>query len=328
MFNQHQGRLRGTIGLALSTTLGLALILATGPLNTLASTLAPSDQGQALNPVTIAAGATANLTVRGFCLDFGKPFPTDNTTTKGLADDKVRAALNYSIQKGYTEGNPAQVELAVWFLRDNTWHNADHTVAQEIVDNATTANTPSTSGDGLSLSDAVSQNKVTLQATFVAQTAEHFYGDTTLQISNTGTADVKIYMPVGTVFTVPNGGGNFQDLAAYALGVPGTQQAAVPTSTAEPTKTAAPTSTTEPTMTVAASATVAAARPTATQTVRPAATATATRPAPSGLPQTGSPDGTGSNEGLVLTLLALTLVALGFVIRFEQLKRASTSRRG
>ena len=327
MFNKHRGRLSGTIGLALSTTLGLALILATGPLNTLASTLAPSGQGQALNPVTIAAGATADLTVRGFCLDFGKPFPTDNTTTKGLADDKIRAALNYSIQKGYTEGNPAQVELAVWFLRDSTWHNAEHTIAQEIVDNATTANTPSTTGDGLSLSDAASQNKVTLQATFVAQTAEHFYGDTTLQITNTGTADVKIYMPVGTVFTVPNGGGNFQDLAAYALGVQGTQQAAPSTSTPEPTQTAAATSTTEPTMTVASTATAVAVKPTATQTVRPVATATATRPVPSGLPQTGSPDGTGGNTGLILSLLALTLVALGIVTRSEQVKRTVRNRR-
>lgn len=328
MLNRHRNSFHRTIALVLSTTLGLALILVAGPLTTLASSMTPLDQGQALNPMTIAAGETVNLTVRGFCLDFGKPFPTDNTTTKGLADDKIRAALNYSIQKGYTEGNPAQVELAVWFLRDNTWHNADHTIAQEIVDNATTANTPSTSGDGLSLSDAVSQNKVTLQAKFVAQTAEHFYGDTTLQIMNTGTADVKIYLPVGTVFTVPNGGGNFQDLAAYALGIQGTQQAASSTSTPEPTQTAAATSTTQPTMTVASTATAAAARSTATQTVRPAATPTATRPAPSGLPQTGTPNGTGGNAGLVLTMLALTLVALGFVTRSEQVKRTARNRRG
>ena len=48
MFNKHRGRLSGTIGLALSTILGLALILATGPVNTLAGLLAPSGQGQAL----------------------------------------------------------------------------------------------------------------------------------------------------------------------------------------------------------------------------------------------------------------------------------------
>lgn len=316
MFNKHRDRLRGTIGLVLSTTLGLALSLATGPLNTLASSMTPLGQGQGLNPLTIAAGGTANLTIRGFCIDFGKPFPTDNTTTKGLADDKIRAALNYSIQKGYTEGNPAQVELAVWFLRDSTWHNADHTVAQEIVDNATTANIPSTSGDGMSLSDAVTQNKVTLQAKFVAQTAEHFYGDTTLQIKNTGTTDIKIYLPVGTVFTVPNGGGNFQDLAAYALGLQGTQQAAPATSTPEPTKTATPT------------ATAVVARPTATQTVKVAAATptAASTPAPNALPQTGNPDGTGDSVGIFLTLLAFTLVALGFVIRSEQVKRASRSR--
>jgi hypothetical protein len=322
MLNRNRNRFQRATALALSATLGLALMLVAGPLSTLASSMAPSDQGQALNPMTIAAGATANLTVRGFCLDFGKPFPTGNTTTKGLADDKIRAALNYSIQKGYTEGNPAQVELAVWFLRDNIWHNADHTVAQEIVDNATTANTPSTSGDGLSLSDAVSQNKVTLQATFVAQTAEHFYGDTTLQITNTGAADVKIYLPVGTVFTVPNGGGAFQDLAAYALGVQGTQQAVPATSTPEPTQTAAASSTPEPTMTVASTATVAA-----TQTARPVVSPTATRPVPSGLPQTGTPDGTGGNAGLVLSLLALTLVALGLVIRSEQVKHTARIRR-
>ncbi len=122
---------------------------------------------------------------------------------------------------------------------------------------------------------------------------------------------------------MPNGGGSFQDLAAYALGVQGTQQAVPATSTPEPTQTAAATSTLEPTMTVASTATVEAARP----TVRPAASATATRPVPSGLPQTGTPDGTGGNAGLVLTLLALTLVALGLVTRSEQVKRTVRIRR-
>ena len=182
--NKPRDRLGAAVWYAVSMTLALALVLSIAPLTTRAGALAPSGQGQSLNPVTIPAGGTANLTVRGFCLDFGKPFPTDNTTTNGLADDKIRAALNYSIQKGYTEGNPAQVELAVWFLRDNTWHNADHAVAQEIVNNATTANAPATGGEGTSLSDAVKQNQVTLQAKFAAQTAGHFYGDTTLQIKN------------------------------------------------------------------------------------------------------------------------------------------------
>ncbi|MFL5733581.1 MAG: hypothetical protein ACJ78Q_10305 [Chloroflexia bacterium] len=97
LVNRHRNTFPGAIWAFFGTTLGLALVLAVGPLYTLANTMAPPDQGQGLNPLTIPVGGTANLTARGFCLDFGKPFPTDNTTTNGLADDKIRAALNYSI---------------------------------------------------------------------------------------------------------------------------------------------------------------------------------------------------------------------------------------
>ncbi|MFL5733582.1 MAG: hypothetical protein ACJ78Q_10310 [Chloroflexia bacterium] len=206
--------------------------------------------------------------------------------------------------------------MAIWYLRDNTWHNAEHTVAQEIVNNATAANVPPATGDGTALSDAVKQNQVTLAAKFVAQTAGHFYGDSTLQIKNTGTTDVKIYMPVGTVFTVPNGGGQFQDLAAYALGPQGTQQAAPSTSTPAPTMTAAPT------------ATAAAAAPTATQaTSAAAATPTAmSAPASSTLPQTGSSDGTGASVGMVLALTALMLLALGLLTKLPLAQRKAPRR--
>ena len=310
--DKGRNRFSGAVWSALCTALGLALLLSIGPLSARAEALASVAQGQGLNSVTIPAGATASLTVRAFCLDFGKPFPTDNTATNGLADDKIRAALNYSIQKGYTEGNPAQVELAVWFLMSSSWHDVEHTVAQEIVDNATTANVPATSGDGLSLSDAVAQNKVTLEAKFVAQTVSHFYGDTTLQIKNTGTSDIKIYMPVGTVFTVPNGGGKFQDLAAYALGPQGTQQAASATATTEPTMTAAPTVTVATAMpTATAIATVAAATPTAMSA-----------PVTNTLPQTGSPSGgNGGIVSILVALAALMLIVLGLVMRPEQSKR-------
>src|SRR5207302_7592394 len=122
----------------------------------------------------------------------GKPYPTQNMTPKGLADDKIRAALNYSIQKGYTNGNPQQVELAVWFLRDGTWHNAQHDIGQEIVNNANSTGAPPATGDGTALTDAVTQNKVSITAKFIAQTQDHFYGDATIELKNSGTADVKV----------------------------------------------------------------------------------------------------------------------------------------
>jgi len=90
-FKRHQPQARKLSLLASSLGIGLAMSLL---MWTFVASASPTGQGQALNPLTIPAGGTANLTVRGFCMDFGKPFPVDNTAPKGLADDKIRAALN------------------------------------------------------------------------------------------------------------------------------------------------------------------------------------------------------------------------------------------
>ncbi|HUP27889.1 MAG TPA: hypothetical protein VM409_05590 [Chloroflexia bacterium] len=204
----------------------------------LASANVVRQTNQTPRSITIAAGASATLTARGFCLDFGKPFPTQDMTARNLAVDKIRAALNYSIQKGYTDGNPQQVELAVWYLRDNTWHGEQHTIADEIVRESATAQVPTSTGDGTSISDAVSQNKVTVTAKFVPQTADAFYGDATVTIRNTGTSEMKVYMPVGVTFSTI-AGGNFQDLIAYELAVQ--QGTTTPGATASPATTLQPT---------------------------------------------------------------------------------------
>jgi len=242
---------------------------------------------QAPRTVTIAAGATATLTARGFCLDFGKPFPTQETTSRALAADRIRAALNYSIQKGYTEGNPQQVQLAVWYLRDNTWHAEQRAIAEEIVREAATAPVPPSSGEGISLSDAVTQNLVTVTARFVPQTADAFYGDGTITIRNTGTSEVRVYLPMGTTFSTVANAGTFQDLLVYELAVqqgtttPGGATASPATTqqaTAQPTITAVttpgtPGGTTTAVSTVQITGTVGA---TGTTTVEATAEATTT----------------------------------------------------
>ncbi len=317
----HRFRNSRTLGVAsLIMVVGLVSSLALWPIaaSAMGSTYYP--QAKPNDSLTIKAGGTATLTVRGFCMDFGKPFPTQETTIKGLADDKVRAALNYSIQKGYTEGNPQQVEQAVWFLRDNTWHNPDHPVGQEIVTNATTANAPQ-AGSGTALNDAVTQNKVTLTAKFVAQTADHFYGDAQIQVKNSGTADVTVYMPIGMVFTVPTGGGAFQDLAAYTLSAAPAQQA---TSTAGPAITATMTVGTSPTsVTTATTAATTVATVVETATSEPVATAAPTETsAPiikptntSGvLPQTGAGDDNIFSWALALMALSLLVIGSGAVL--------------
>jgi len=172
-------------------------------------------------------------------MDFGKPFPTGDTSPNGLAPDNVRAALNYSMGKGYTDNNAAQVELAIWYLRDNTWHNTDNALGQEVVTNATAANAPQAS-TGTSLADAVAQNKATVTAKFVPQTADAFYGDGQAVIRNTGTTDLQLYMPVGTVFSA-GAGSTFQNLAAYALSNQPAQATVTAGATTSPSVTAAAT---------------------------------------------------------------------------------------
>src|SRR5215210_1018193 len=125
---------------ALLFGLGLTFSVALSPTVMSASTAYQTQPGPSV--VTIPAGGTATLTARGFCLDFGKPFPTGDTTARTLTTDRIRAALNYSIQKGYTEGNAQQVQLAVWYLRDNTWHAEQRTIADEIVRESATTTLP------------------------------------------------------------------------------------------------------------------------------------------------------------------------------------------
>jgi len=275
---------------ALTLALGLFLSLIAFPVASSASTRLY----QATTPatITVPAGGTATITARGFCLDFGKTFPTGSISATTLVPDNVRAALNYSIQKGYTDTDAQQVQLAIWYLRDNTWHASPHTVADEIVANATAANMPANS-TGTSVVEAVSQGKLSATGTLVPQTADAFYGDGQITLTNKGTADVAVYLPIGTTFT--NGDASFQSLAVYQLSTPAQATGTVST-TASPaasvtsviTGTASPeasatavvtgTSTVEPTSTTAAVTSTVATSPTAAETAPTAATAAVETP--------------------------------------------------
>jgi LPXTG-motif cell wall-anchored protein len=303
-----------TVLFGLALILNLALGAAITSAGKLAKVVDPA-------PVTVPAGGTATLTVRGFCLDFGKPFPTSETMTKGLAADKIREAFAYAIQKGYTEGNPQQVEQAIWFLRDNTWHNPEHAIGQEIVDNATSEFLPVPTGNGMSLSDAVAQNKVTITASFAAQTADHFYGDARIQIKNTGTADVQVYIPTGTVFTVPGSNGQFQDLAAYTLADPAAQVTATAVSTSTPAATSTvagttPTAVSTAVQTPTTVSTVAVA--TATTEVATAVPTATSLPTGNTLPQTGSGDSGMLWLVAIALVLSLSAVGLGASLRHKR----------
>ncbi len=270
-----------------------------------------ADQALQLTVTSVPANGAVTLKARGFCLDFGKTFPTGSMSPLGAGKSNLVGALNYAVQKGYTESNAQQVQLAVWYLRDNTWHNADHVIAQEIVSNA--SSTPATAS-GLSLTDAITQKSVTVSAKFVPQTADTFYRDGDVVITNTTSAAINVYMPIGVSFEVPNSGGQFQNLLAYQL------VQATTTPTVGATSTALATATTEPT--TQPTATVEVATPQATATTAAVATeaptvgvvATATvSSSNSTLPNTG--DGGLGMVALVALMTAVAMSGLGMIAK-------------
>jgi len=298
--------------------LGLTLVagLFAAPAGTQA---APTYKVEPPHVVSIPANGKVTLKARGFCMEFGKPFPTGATAPNGLADAKIRGALTYAIDKGYADGNAQQVQLAIWNLRDGTWHNTDHVVASEIVSNTTA--TPPTA-NALALTDAMTQKSVEVSAVYVPQTADAFYGDGNIVVTNTTSSALNVYMPIGTVFTVPNGGGKFQDLVAYEL----VQAEGTPTAAA--TSTVAATRVTDPTSTVAATvattptaqatSTTEVATPQPTTTTAPTVEVTTPTPAPvvAPLPQTGD-GGTGTGMMLVLAV-GLMIASLGLLMRLRK----------
>jgi hypothetical protein len=286
-------------------------------------------QGQAPASITIPANGSVTIQVRGFCLDFGEPFPTVPTNASGPADAKIRQALNYAVSKGYTEGNPEQVQQAIWFLRDNQWRSEDRTIAQEIVNNATDANNPNDGGSGTSLAAAISGGQASVTSTFTPQTQDAFYGDGNAEIRNLTGSELTVFMPIGVVFTA-GAGGNFQDLVGYQLATGQTEVQGTPQVTAQATITLQPTA--QPTITAITTPIVETPAPAPTETFAPASTATtapagqiataapaATEtpsvPAPDTNPSTGVADHTSFTLAMFAMLLAVSSIVVGMALR-------------
>src|SRR3954451_9110352 len=176
----------------------IVLALALVPLGISAQTTTPGAG-------TGASGATINV----FCMDFGKKFPEGQTIkAQGLADDKVRGALQYALSKGYVQSNPYQVQLAVWNIVDgqpfHDINNRGTTIAQEIVSNAASA----PAGNASDVSNITVAN-------LKAADANAAYG--------TGTASGSLPANVPVGFLLPASDGTFQRLVSVVAS--GTGQA-------------------------------------------------------------------------------------------------------
>ena len=153
--------------------------------------------------VKLAPGETISVPVRGFCMNYGRPFPSATLQAADLADGKVRAAVAYARQKGYVESDPLQVQLAVWYLLDGQRIPGQiYNLANEIIQFAQSAPAPEPAdvqslvaalGKGL-VSAAIADFKSTSPVSF------QYAGQGALVLKNLSQEALTLLLPYGVRF--------------------------------------------------------------------------------------------------------------------------------
>ena len=191
----------------------------------------------------VPAGGTAYLQVKGLSLrpNAGIPSGPLALATPALAPELLRTTLYYGIDWGYSESDPRQVALAVWWAQDHVWYAEDHATAERIANAAATApGTPSWNPGGRSLLMLVAQGQMSVgELALTASPQFPAVGTGTLALHNSAQQDYLVYLPYGIVFT--SASGSVIVWAVSTGNTPATPQA-TPTAQQE-TPAASPTST-------------------------------------------------------------------------------------
>lgn len=185
----------------IALVLGSAMTLATLGANPAAAAPTGSVQG---NSVSIPAGGSAAISVRGIALQPGSLLPTGALTVANppFPADRVRTTLYYGIDWGYTDSDPQQVALAVWWMQDGTWRDPNHDIAARIANAAASSpGTPSWNPEGRSLLPLVGQGQITLSDLSLTASQYPSIGDGSLAVQNTSDQDLIVYLPYGTIFS-------------------------------------------------------------------------------------------------------------------------------
>jgi len=84
--------------------------------------------------ITLSPNQTIRVPVVGFCLNYGLPFPGSVLNPSDLLPDAVLKGLAYAVQRGYTESDLAQTQLAIWYLAEGRRiPERSYTIADEII---------------------------------------------------------------------------------------------------------------------------------------------------------------------------------------------------
>ncbi len=167
--------------------------------------------------IKLAPGETVTVPVRGFCMNYGKPFPGKTLAAADLVPDKVQAAIGYALQKGYVDSDPLQVQLAVWTLADGKRiPNQKYTLADEIIKFAEGAASPTPAG-AQTLDAAVGKKLVSATIADYRSTSPTSYtyrGAGSLAVKNLSQDALTVTLPYGVRFT-DTGRQGTQDMAIF-----------------------------------------------------------------------------------------------------------------
>lgn len=186
----------------------------------------PVAQAAAKQPFTLQPGGVATITFEAYCTEFGKFFPQTIVEPNGqLASDKIRAALAYIDQKGYSadEAKALEANDAIWQLAGATRAPAGGDVTKDVIANGTAV---PADPSGTSVLEAAKAGQVKLTLTSwaaigakvqILSATDNFYGGGTLTVENISQQPLTLYMPVGTLF--PGSEARFQQVGGYATDV-------------------------------------------------------------------------------------------------------------
>lgn len=183
--------------------------------------------------VTIPAGALAEISVNGFCLNRGLPFPGDTLGFQELAPPEIRRALSYVLDKQHQENDLFAAQLALWHLANGPnpdrlfTSKAERDLVTEILTRSQEYTLPAIPTGTVSLDEAVTQGLVVAEVIGFRNLSEPpYYGEGVLTIRNLGEKELKIAIPVGVRFR-DNRNSGMQDMGIFATGLLGISQNAV-----------------------------------------------------------------------------------------------------
>jgi hypothetical protein len=161
--------------------------------------------------ITLAPGQSSTLNFKVYCLEYGMPLTKEPVEFKGRSQHGVVEILHYAHSKGYVDSNPGQVQLAIWRQRTGEWKAADHTVAEEIVKNASQTPTESKPAGDVFLTDAVKAGTIQLAVSEVAPVnvpnspvTWPWLGEGRMTLTNTAKESVTIVVRDGFELSAPH----------------------------------------------------------------------------------------------------------------------------